>query len=85
MFVQKDFVCHRLVVQIGTRQNVHAPEFTNIRATKRRRAKSFATNIGTVLRNMPTNFEPKQSKLKLDIVKKPENRVRENSEYRPAV
>ena len=28
-----------------------------------------------VAKNMPTNFQPKQLKLKLDIVEKPENRV----------
>ena len=32
-------------------------------------------NIGTIPKNMPTNFQPKQLKLKLDIVEKPENRV----------
>ena len=35
----------------------------------------MATNIGTISRNMPTNFELKRLKPKLDIVEKPENRV----------
>ena len=35
----------------------------------------LATNIGTIPKNMPTNFQPKRLKLKLDIVEKPENRV----------
>ena len=38
---------------------------------------SFSTNIGTIPKNMPTNFQLKRLKLKLDIVKKPENRVHE--------
>ena len=32
-------------------------------------------NIGTIPKNMPTNFQLKRLKLKLDIVEKPENRV----------
>ena len=36
---------------------------------------SLAMNIGTIPKNMPTNFQPKRLKLKLDIVEKPENRV----------
>ena len=44
-------------------------------ATKHYPTKSLATNIGTIPKNMPTNFQPKRLKLKLDIVEKPENRV----------
>ena len=44
-------------------------------ATKHYPTESLATNIGTIPKNMLTNFQPKQLKLKLDIVKKPENRV----------
>ena len=44
-------------------------------ATKQSRTKSLATNIGTIPKNMPTNFQLKRLKLKLDIVEKPENRV----------
>ena len=52
-----------------------APEFAHICAKKRRRAKPLATNIETIPKNMSTNFQLKQLKLKLDIVEKPENRV----------
>ena len=48
-----------------------------IYATKQSQTKSLATNIGTIPKNMPTNFQLKRLKLKLDIVKKPENRVHE--------
>ena len=51
--------------------------FARIYATKQSRSKSLATNIGTIPKNMPTNFQLKRLKLKLDIVKKPENRVHE--------
>ena len=37
----------------------------------------MGTNIVTIPNNMPTNFELKQLKPKLDIAKKPENRVHE--------
>ena len=47
-----------------------APGFAHICARKRRRAKSLATNIGTISKDMPTNFQLKQLKLKLDIVEK---------------
>ena len=46
------------------RRNLHISS-----ATKRRRTKSLATNIQTIPRNMPTNFEPKRLKPKFDIVK----------------
>ena len=44
---------------------------------KQRTAKYLATNVETisVSTNMPTNFEPKRLKPKLDIVEHPENRV----------
>ena len=54
-----------------------APEFAHICATKQSGTKPLSTNIGTILKNMPTNFELKRLKPKLDIVKKPENRVHE--------
>ena len=41
----------------------------------RSRASGQATNIGTIPKNMPTNFQLKRLKLELDIVEKPENRV----------
>ena len=44
---------------------------------KQSETKSLGTNIGTIPKNMLTNFELKQLKPKLDIVKKPENRVHE--------
>ena len=44
-------------------------------ATKHYPTESLAMNIGTIPKNMPTNFQPKRLKLKLDIVEKPENRV----------
>ena len=61
------------------RQNVHARRNSRIsvRATKQSGTKPLSTNIGTILKNMPTNFELKRLKPKLDIVKKPENRVHE--------
>ena len=43
----KDFVRHCFVT----------PEFAHICATKWCRTKSFATKIGTIPKNMPTNFE----------------------------
>ena len=46
-------------------------------AMKQSRTKSFtfSTNIGTIPKNMLTNFELKRLKPKLDIVEKPKNRV----------
>ena len=41
-------------------------EFPHISWTK-----SCGMNIRTISRNMPTNFEPKRLKLKLDIVEEP--------------
>ena len=54
-----------------------APEFAHICAMKQSRTKSFSTNIGTIPKNMLTNFELKRLKPELDIAKKPENRVHE--------
>ena len=48
---------------------------TLICTTKQRRVKSLGTNIRTIPKNRPTNFEPKRLKPELDIVEKPENRV----------
>ena len=44
-------------------------------ATKHYPTESLAMNIETIPKNMPTNFQPKRLKLKLDIVEKPGNRV----------
>ena len=63
----------RRYAQIPARKHILA----HICAIKQSRTKSFSTNIGTILKNMLTNFELKQLKPKLDIVKKPENRVHE--------
>ena len=54
-----------------------AAEFAHICATKLSETKSLSTNIGTIPKNIPTNFELKRLKPKLDIVKKLENRVHE--------
>ena len=61
------------------RQNVRARRNSRIsaRAMKQSETKSLGKNIGTIPKNMLTNFELKQLKRKLDIVKKPENRVHE--------
>ena len=63
----------RRYAQIPARKHILA----HICAIKQSRTKSFSMNIGTILKNMPTNFELKRLKPKLDIVKKPENRVHE--------
>ena len=50
---------------------------------KQSRTKSLATNITnirTIPKNMPTNFQLKRLKLKLDIVEKPENRVHKQTD-----
>ena len=60
------------------RQNVRSRR--NMRISARRKqsgTKSLGVNIVTIPTNMPTNFELKRLKLKLDIAKKPENRVHE--------
>ena len=65
----------------SSRRYARIPARTHILAhicvTKQSRTKSFSTNIGTIPKNMLTNFELKQLKPKLDIAKKPENRVHE--------
>ena len=68
MFVAKDFVRDGFVAQLRAKMCMCA----GIRAcaSKRRRAKSLATNIGTIPKNMSTNFQLKQLKLKVDIVEK---------------
>ena len=45
--------------------------------TKQSGTKSLGTNIESIPKNVHTNFELKRLKPKLDIVKKPENRVHE--------
>ena len=80
MFVDKDFARRRFLAQICANSGAHA-HFAYLRvsaricATKQSRTKSLATNIGTIPKNMLTNFQLKRLKLKLDIVEKPENRV----------
>ena len=69
--------CSGLLRRADMRQNVRARV---IRAYLRDKAKqsgtkSLSANIGTIPKNMPTNFELKRLKPKLDIVKKPENRL----------
>ena len=75
MFVAKDFARRRFLAQICANSGAHAQLLVRICATKQSRTKSLATNIGTIPKNMPTNFEPKLLKPKLDIVEKAENRV----------
>ena len=76
MFVAKDFDRDCFVASRRYAQKCAcAPEFAHIYARKRRRAKSLTTNIGTIPKNMSTNFQIKRLKLNLDIVEKPENRV----------
>ena len=79
MFVLKDFVQDCFVAQICAKMCVRAVirAYLRDRATKQSETKSLGTNIGTIPKNMFTNFELKQLKPKLDIVKKPENRVHE--------
>ena len=71
MFVAKDFARRRFLAQRCARTHILA----RICAMKQSRTKSLATNIRTIPKNMPTNFQLKRLKLKLDIVEKPENRV----------
>ena len=63
----------------SSRRDARIPARTHILARicamKQSRTKSLATNIRTIPKNMPTNFQLKRLKLKLDIVEKPENRV----------
>ena len=83
MFVLKDFVpdCFIIIAQICANSGAHAHFGAYLRdLTKQSRTKSFSyTNIGTIPKNMLTNFELKRLKPKLDIAnsKKPENRVHE--------
>ena len=67
-----DFARRRFVAQISENSNFQSVHtFLCVAAQRKRcRAKSFGTNIGTILTNMPINL-----KRKLDIVEKPENRV----------
>ena len=67
-----------------TRQNVHARRNSRISAQVARGSDAEqnpcnpwlrTSNTGTIPKNMPTNFQLKRLKLKLDIVEKPENRV----------
>ena len=68
----------RRYARIPARTHILA-HMAHICVTKQSRTKSFSTNIGTIPKNMLTNFELKRLNLKpkLDIAKKPENRVHE--------
>ena len=77
MFVAKDFTRRHLVAQIcaNSGANTHFGAYLRDEAIPNK-ILSCAANIGTISRNMPTNFELKRLKpAKLDIVEKPENRV----------
>ena len=68
MFVLKDLISFGIALSRRyAAKCACAPEFPHICATKRRRAKYLATstNMGSILRNIPTNFESKQFKLML--------------------
>ena len=70
VFVAKDFVRGWFVAQIRAPKCARAPEFLHICATidEATPSKSLATNIGTLSRNILTNFELKRFKPKLNIV-----------------
>ena len=71
--------CSGLLRRADMRQNVLTSlksEFAHICAMKQSGTKSLGTDIGmigTIPKNMLTNFELKRLKLKLDIVKNPES------------
>ena len=78
MFVAKDFARRRFLAQRCANSGAHAHFCAYLRdATKQSRTKSLTTNIRSnyTKLNVPTNFQLKRLKLKLDIVEKPENRV----------
>ena len=75
MFVAKEILFEIASSRRYAQKCACAPEFAHIYARKRRRAKSLTANIGTIPKNMSTNFQIKRLKLNLDIVEKPENRV----------
>ena len=56
-------------------RSAHTHILAHICATKQSRTNSFSTNIGTIPKNIPTNFKLKRLKLELNIVKKTWNRV----------
>ena len=62
--------CAKVCVRAGIRVYLRDEEIRN-------KILQFNMNIAIIPKNMPTNFELKQLKPKLDIVKKPENRVHE--------
>ena len=67
MFVPKDFVPDCFVTQICVNYGAHAHFGANLRDEAiPNNAKSFSTNIGTILKNMPTNFELKRLKVKTE-------------------
>ena len=76
MFVFKDFVPDCFVAQICANSGAHA-HFGAYLRDEQSRTKSFSKNIGTIPKNMSSNFELKRlkPKLEVDIVEKPENRV----------
>ena len=74
------FICSGLLRRADLRQNVRARRNSRIsarRSNPKQNPLVVGTNIGTIPKNMLTNFELKQLKPKLDIVKKPENQVHE--------
>ena len=69
MFVFNDF--SGLLRRADMRQNVRAQDIAHICATKLSGTKSLNTNIGTIPKNMPNNFElkPEASKnLKIECM-----------------
>ena len=78
MFVAKDFARRRFLAQIYARIPARMHILARNCATKQSRTKPLTTNIGTTPKDMPTNFQLKRLKLKLDIVEKltdpPKNR-----------
>ena len=68
MFVPNDFVWHCFVAQVCTKMCVCPGICANMH-DKATQTKPLATINGTISRNMPTNFEPKRLKSKLDFKK----------------
>ena len=74
MFVAKDFARCRFLAQICVNSGAHAHFGAYLREeailNNEHWTKSLAMNIGTISKNMPTNFQLKRTrlKLKLDIV-----------------
>ena len=76
MFVAKDFARRRFLAQRCANSGAHAHFGAYLRDEAiSNKILSYERNIRTIPKNMPTNFQLKRLKLKLDIVEKPENRV----------